>query len=111
WLIGGIDFPLKPIDWLPQPHPAGMEGEQAGADVDLGALLVSGEIDALISADAPKAYLEGNPGVGRLFEDYPKVERDYFRRTGNFPIMHLCVVTKKLDDEQPEIVKSVYEGL
>jgi hypothetical protein len=26
-------------------------------------------IDALISADAPKAIFEGSPKVGRLFED------------------------------------------
>ncbi|HEY1216094.1 MAG TPA: hypothetical protein VGE93_20900 [Bryobacteraceae bacterium] len=110
WLIGGIDFPLKPIDWLPQPHPPGVEVEQARADVDLGELLVSGEIDALISADAPKAYLEGNPAVGRLFENYVEVERDYYRRTGNFPIMHLVVVRKELADRQPEVVKAVYEG-
>jgi 4,5-dihydroxyphthalate decarboxylase len=110
WLVGGIDFPLRTIDWLPQPHPAGMEVEQAGADVDLGELLVTGEIDALISADAPKSYLDGNPAVGRLFENYVEVERDYFRRTGIFPIMHLVVVRKELADRQPEVVKAVYDG-
>ncbi len=110
WLIGGIDFPLKPIDWVQQPHPAGMEVEQAAADVDLGELLVSGEIDALISADAPKAYLEGNPAVGRLFENYVEVERDYFRRTGIFPMMHLIVVKRELADRQPDVVKAVYKG-
>jgi hypothetical protein len=110
WLIGGIDFPLKPIDWLPQPHPPGMQVEQAGPDVDLGELLVAGEIDALISADAPAAYLAGNPAVGRLFENYVEVERDYFRRTGNFPIMHLAVVRRELADARPDIVKAVYNG-
>src|SRR6201996_753805 len=110
WLVGGIDFPLKPIDWRPQPHPAGMEVEQAGANVDLGELLVSNEIDALISADAPKAYLQGNPAVGRLFENYVEVERDYFRRTANFPIMHLVVVRRELAEKHPEVVQAVYEG-
>lgn len=28
-----MDFPLKPIDWLLLPHPAGMDVEQAGPDV------------------------------------------------------------------------------
>ncbi len=110
WLIGGIDFPLKPIEWLPQPHPPGVEVVQAGADVDLGELLLSGGIDALISADAPKAVLDGSPAVGRLFENYVDVERDYFRRTGIFPIMHLVVVRKQLAVEEPEVVKAVYEG-
>lgn len=110
WLIGGIDFPLKPIDWVPQPHPDGMEVEQAGADVDLGELLAKGEIDALISADAPKAYLEGDPRVGRLFENYVDVERDYFARTQIFPMMHLIVVKRALAEQQPEVVKAVYQG-
>jgi hypothetical protein len=110
WLIGGIDFPLKPIDWVPQPHPEGMEVEQAGADVDLGELLATGEIDALISADAPKAYLEGDPRVARLFENYVDVERDYFRRTAIFPMMHLIVVKRALAETRPEVVKAVYQG-
>jgi hypothetical protein len=110
WLIGGIDFPLKPIDWVPQPHPQGMEVVQAGADVDLGKLLVKGEIDALISADAPKAYLEGDPRVARLFENYVDVERDYFRRTGIVPMMHLIVVKRELAEQQPDVVRAVYQG-
>lgn len=110
WLIGGIDFPLKPIDWVPQPHPEGMEVEQAGADVDLGELLATGEIDALISADTPKAYLEGDPRVARLFENYVDVERDYFRRTAIFPMMHLIVVKRALAETRPEVVKAVYQG-
>ena len=110
WLVGGIDFPIKPVDWVPQPHPAGVEVEQAAAGTDLGDLLVSGEIDALISADAPKAVLEKHPVVGRLFENYVEVERDYFRRTGHFPIMHTVVVRKELAERQPEVVKAVYKG-
>jgi len=73
-------------------------------------MLLSGDIDALISADAPKCVLEKSPKVGRLFEDYVAVEHDYYRRTGNFPIMHTVVVTKRLADEQPDVVKAVYKG-
>ena len=77
WIIGGIDFPIGPIDFVSHPVPTGVEVEWVGTDVDLGAMLERGEIDALISADAPKAILEGSPKVGRLFEDYEAVERDY----------------------------------
>ena len=73
-------------------------------------MLERGEIDALISADAPKAILEGSPKVGRLFEDYEAVERDYYRRTGIFPIMHTVVVTRELADEYPNLVKAVYRA-
>lgn len=110
WLIGGIDFPLKPIDWLPQPHPPGIEVQQAPPGADLGQLLVSGEIDALISADTPRCILDGRPEVDRLFPDYVAVERDYFRRTGIFPIMHAVAVTRRLAAEQPDTLKAVYRA-
>jgi 4,5-dihydroxyphthalate decarboxylase len=111
WVIGGIDFPIGPIDFVPHPVPTGVEVEWVGTDVDLGAMLEGGEIDAsLISADAPKAILEGSPKVGRLFEDYEVVERDYYRRTGIFPIMHTVVVTRELADEHPNLVKAVYRA-
>jgi len=110
WIIGGIDFPMKPVDFVPQPHPDGVEVIMAPASADLGKMLEAGEIDALISADVPECVLEQSPKVGRLFEDYETVERDYFRRTGIFPIMHTVAVTRKLADEQPGIVKAVYRG-
>lgn len=110
WIVGGIDFPMDPIDFIPQPHPDNVEVSWAGKDADLGKMLESGEIDALISADVPACILAKSPKVGRLFEDYESVERDYYRRTGIFPIMHTVVVKKELAAERPEIVKAVYDG-
>ena len=37
WIVGGIDFKMKPIDFVPQPHPANVAVTWAGADDDLGA--------------------------------------------------------------------------
>ena len=110
WIIGGIDFPMDPVNFVPRPVPGGVEVEWAGKDVDLGKMLEAGEIDALISADVPKCVLDKSPKVGRLFDDYEAAERDYFRRTGIFPIMHAVVVTRELAREAPELVKAVYEG-
>ena len=110
WIIGSIDFPMEPIDWLPQPHPANVDVTMAPQGADLGEMLDMGEIGALISADIPKCVLEKSPNVGRLFEDYVAVERDYYRRTGIFPIMHTVVVTRALAEQEPEVVKAVYKG-
>ena len=110
WIVGGIDFPMQPIDFVPQPHPADVEVSWAAPDADLGRMLEAGEIDALISADVPECVLKGSPEVGHLFEDYEAAEREYYRRTGIFPIMHTVVVRKELAKEHPEIVKAVYMG-
>jgi len=110
WVVGGIDFPIKPIDWLPKPVPDGLDVTYVDANTDLGVLLEKGEIDALIAADAPKCVLEKSGKVGRLFEDYEEIERDYYRRSNIFPIMHVIAVRKQLALEGPEIVKAVYKG-
>ena len=109
WIIGGIDFPMDPIDFVARPVPAGVEVEWA-EDVDLGDMLEMGQIDALISADVPKCVIEKSAKVGRLFEDYEVAERAYYRRTGIFPIMHAVVVKRALATERPEVVRAVYEG-
>ena len=110
WLIGGIDFPIKPITFVPRPAPAGVDVQYAAEGVDLGALLEAGEIDALISADIPKCVLNKSPKVGRLFENYATVERDYYRRTGIFPIMHTVVVSREFAAREPELIKAVYRA-
>ncbi len=110
WIVGGIDFPMEPVDFVPQPVPDGVEVEWAGKEVDLGDMLERGEIDALIAADIPRCVLARSPKVGRLFEDYEAVERDYYRRTGIFPIMHGVVVRRDIALERPELVRAVYSG-
>jgi 4,5-dihydroxyphthalate decarboxylase len=77
---------------------------------DLGKMLEAGEIDALMSADIPECVLRKSPEVGLLFEDYESAERDYFARTGIFPIMHTVVVKADLARDKPDLVKAVYEG-
>jgi hypothetical protein len=110
WVVGGLDWPMKPIDFVPQPHPADVEVTWAAEGDDLGKKLEAGEIDALISADVPKCVLDKSPKVGRLFADFEAAERDYYRRTGIFPIMHTVVVRRELAQEHPEIVQSVFKG-
>jgi len=39
------------------------------------------------------------------------VERDYFRRTGIFPIMHTLVIPERLHREHPWVAGSLYRAL
>ena len=63
-------------------------------DRTLSDLLVSGEIDAVISARPPLCFVQGARGVRRLFPDFRKEEERYFARTGIFPIMHVIAIRR-----------------
>jgi hypothetical protein len=73
-------------------------------------MLETGEIDALFTANVPQPALDGSPHVKRLFGDSEPVERDYFRRTGIFPMMHTIVVKRALLDVDPTLAGRVYRA-
>jgi ABC-type nitrate/sulfonate/bicarbonate transport system substrate-binding protein len=110
WIVGALDWPMKPIDFIPHLHPANVEVTSAPEGTDLGALLEAGEIDALISANVPKCVLSKSPKVARLFPDYISVEREYYQRTGIFPIMHTVVIRRDLLAQHPDLARMIYRG-
>jgi hypothetical protein len=108
--IGGVDEPNEIRDWLPSPKPPNLSVTDIGPGQMLGPMLESGEIDALFSARVPSSLLNKSGKVGRLFEDYEIVERNYFRRTGIFPIMHTVVMRRDLHKANPGLARAVYKG-
>lgn len=110
WVIGGTDHPIPSFDWIPQPVPDGVRVRHTQGDQTLSHLLETGEIDALLSVDVPQSVLDGSTKkIRRLFVDYESVERDYYRRTGIFPMMHVVAIRRELAGE-PGLVESVYEA-
>lgn len=79
-------------------------------DRSLNDLLLSGEIDALISARTPNALQQRHPKVRRLFTDYAEAERDYYRRTRLFPIMHTVVLRRAFYEQYPWAAVSLYQA-
>jgi 4,5-dihydroxyphthalate decarboxylase len=73
-------------------------------------LLESGEVDALFHAAEPRAYVEGHPKVARLFKDYRSIERQYFAKTGIFPIMHAVVIKNDVLKQNPWLAKAVFDA-
>jgi 4,5-dihydroxyphthalate decarboxylase len=67
----------------------------------LSAMLDAGEIDAFIGPRVPPAFERGDPKVGWLFPDPVAAAKDYYKRTGIFPIMHLIGVRRELAERQP----------
>jgi 4,5-dihydroxyphthalate decarboxylase len=65
----------------------------------LNDMLVEGRLDAVISAQAPAAFLADGGSVRRLLTDPYAGEREYHRATGIFPIMHTVAIKQELVDE------------
>jgi 4,5-dihydroxyphthalate decarboxylase len=108
WIEGGVNGPRRPSETDIRPS-GGVSIEPLSGHESLSAALAAGGIDAAITARQPDS-LRGSDAVARLFPDYRAAERDYFRRTGNFPIMHTIVIREELHEEAPWIARSLYEA-
>ena len=109
WRTGALDGGVR-RERLELDLPQGMKVEPITEGDSLQAMLLRGEIDGLLAPKPPLAFLEGNTGLIRLFSDFEKAEQDYHRKTGFFPIMHLIGVRKSIADENPALMRDLYDG-
>ncbi|MGJ8589729.1 MAG: 4,5-dihydroxyphthalate decarboxylase [Yoonia sp.] len=109
WRTGALDGGVR-RERLELELPQGMKVEPITEGDSLQAMLLRGEIDGLLAPKPPLAFLEGNPDLIRLLPDFEKAEQDYHRKTGFFPIMHLIGVRKSIADENPQLVRDLYDG-
>jgi 4,5-dihydroxyphthalate decarboxylase len=75
----------------------------------LSELIDAKKIDAIIGTDFPVA-MRTNKSIGRLFPNFAEVERDYYRKTGIYPIMHLVAIKRELCERYPFIATSLYHA-
>ena len=90
--------------------PEGLSVSQGPEGLDESDLLAEGHVAALFHAAKPRAFVEGHPDVARLFPDSRAVERDYYSRTGIFPIMHAVAIRRDVVGEHPGLVRVVFDG-
>ena len=122
WLAETIGVPLSDIDWYQLgPNSPGRVDNTAAQppkgvsltdlpDGSLADLLVEGRIDALITADPPRRMLAGDNAITRLYPKFEDVERDYFRKTGIFPIMHTVAIKRSSYEANPWIARNVFNA-
>jgi 4,5-dihydroxyphthalate decarboxylase len=105
---GGLEQPGR-SEKMTLDLPASIRVERIPADKTLSAMLAAGEIDALYTARAPSSFRDG-ANVRRLFDDYEPIERDYFARTGIFPIMHTVVIRRDVYERHRWVAQSLYKA-
>lgn len=108
WFDGGSDAPFsgggKDVK-----IPKGISIEVIPDNVAMGDLLAAGEIDAMLGARYPATFGK-SADVVRLFPNYRDVERDYYQRTGIFPIMHTMVIREELYEKHPWLASSLFKA-
>jgi 4,5-dihydroxyphthalate decarboxylase len=109
WIRGGIEHAGRP-EKISIKLPAGVRLDNAPEGRTISDLLDKGEIDGFI-APRPPAFIErGHANVGWLFRDPTAVAKDYFKRTGIFPIMHLIGIRRTLVEQHPYLPAAVLKA-
>ena len=106
WVVGDVDE--RERTHIPLPDlPAGFTVERAPEGRFLVDMLLAGELDALLAYKPPKAFVKGHAGIIRLFPDYEAREKEYAKRTGVFPVMHLMGIRRDVAAAEPWLAMSL----
>ncbi len=107
WLTGGLEEPGR-YGKFPLNLPPHIKVEAIPTDRTLSDMLKRGEITALVSARAPSCF--DGKDVVRLFPDFRAKEKEYYRKTRLFPIMHGLAIREDLAKSEPWLPSSIYKA-
>lgn len=123
YLAETAGVPLSSIEWVQagvndpgRPEPAVLKipeniSIRSVPDKSLNDMLISGDIDAIISARPPRSFIAGDGRIVRLFDDYRPAEEEYFRSTGIFPIMHTVAIRRDAYEANRWIARNLFVAL
>ena len=106
WLVHDQGVALADVEWVQGGvNQAGRREKVAvrvpdgvryrpSPEKSLTAMLLDGDIDAILSARPPAPPAGREREIVRMLPDFETAERAYFERTGIFPIMHLIVMRR-----------------
>jgi 4,5-dihydroxyphthalate decarboxylase len=109
WFEGGVNEARPPDDEMDLRPVSDYAIDLIPHGRSLNDMLEKGEIDAYFGARRPAA-LDNGKNVTRLFPDYRQREKEYYRRTGFYPIMHTLIMRKDLYRSEPWVPESLYKA-
>ena len=121
WMRGMLEHeygvPHTAVQWISEltedvaftPKP-GLSLKRAPDGKTVEAMLAEGEIEACMHADLIDPIVQGDPRVGRLFENYQDVEREYYEKTRIFPIMHVTAIKAGLVEQHPWLAQNLIDA-
>ena len=109
WVRGGIDTPGRP-EKIRLQLPPEIRLESAPEGVTISEMLDNGDLDGFVAPRPPGGAALRNPNVGWLFDDPTSVAKDYYQRTGVFPIMHIVGIRKELAAANPWLPAAVLKA-
>lgn len=104
WVQGGVNQAGR-REHAPVALPEGVRCDRI-TDRSLTDMLVTGDLDAVISARPPTGFYDGGPVV-RLFPDFREIEAEYGKRTGIFPIMHTVAIRRDVVEANPWVSRNL----
>lgn len=94
---------------VPMMPPPSREEDRSGRSAE--ALLVAGEVDAIVVPDLPASVAAGDGRLVRLFADPEGVERAWVEETGHVPLMHVTVLRRQVVEAHPWVPTALLDAL
>jgi 4,5-dihydroxyphthalate decarboxylase len=92
---------------LPLLKPVPIEHNTSGKS--LSQLIEERVVDATMGTSLPEST-RTNPDIGQLFPNYVDLEKEYYRRTKIYPIMHLVAIRKDVYEKYPFVATSLFNA-
>ena len=109
WVQGGIETAGRP-EKIKLELPPNIRVEPAPEGKTISQLIHDGDIDGFIGPRPPSKSALENENVRWLFDDPTAVAKDYFARTGVYPIMHIVGVKKELAERHPWLPNALFKA-
>jgi 4,5-dihydroxyphthalate decarboxylase len=105
---GGNNSPGR-SDRLRLRLPKEMDVQPIAKDETLNNLLLADKLDAIIAPSPPNSFTAtDHEPISQLFHEPTTVEKEYYTRTGLFPIMHVIGIRKSLVRDNPGLAAEIF---